>query len=264
MDHVALRNGNKMPVLGLGTWQLTHDTPGTVESALRLGYRLVDTASDYGTQRGIGKAIEQSGIPRPSLYIATKIEETDEAYEATASYLRELGLQYADLMLIHRPPAKGAGEELWKGLIRAKRDEMTRDIGVSNYSVELMTQLIDATGEIPAVNQIEWSPFGYSEVMLHFCKRHDIIIQAYSPLTRRTRLDDNVIGSVAAAYNKSPAQILLRWNIQRGTVPIPKANQKRHLEENMAIFDFEISSEHMAKLDGLNEGYSSLGQLPYE
>jgi 2,5-diketo-D-gluconate reductase A len=159
-SETVLHTGNRMPVLGLGTWQLTDDTPGTVENALRLGYRLIDTSGDYGTQPGIGEGIRRSGIERSGFYLVTKVEETDDSYEATVKNLAELGLDQADLMLIHRPPSSGPGEALWRGLIRAKEDGLTRDIGVSNYSIKQIEALIEATGKVPVVNQIEWSPFG--------------------------------------------------------------------------------------------------------
>ena len=260
---ITLLTGNTMPIFGLGTWQLTNDTAGTVLYALELGYRLIDTSSDYETQSGIGEAIKNSKIDRKSIYVVTKVEETDDAYERTKANLKELNLEYVDLMLIHRPPPTGAGEELWEGLIRAKKEGLVRDIGVSNYSTELIDKLIEAGGEVPTVNQIEWSPFGHSRDMMKYCAEKKIIIQAYSPLTRTKRLDDDTLAQVAARYNKSPAQILIRWNVQLDTNSIPKANQKKHLEENISVFDFEISDEDMKTLSDLNEGYSSLGSLPY-
>ncbi|ADE16232.1 aldo/keto reductase [Nitrosococcus halophilus Nc 4] len=260
---VQLRSGNAMPIFGLGTWQLTIDTAGTVAYALELGYRMIDTSSDYGTQPGIGEAIKRSKISRGSLYIVTKVEETDDAYQATKEYLSEMDLEYSDLMLIHRPPTTGAGEELWDGLIRAKKEGLTKDIGVSNYSAELSQKLIDATSEVPTVNQIEWSPFGHSGDFKNFCAKNNIVIQAYSPLTRGNRLDNKALNQMASKYHKTPAQMMLRWNIQLGTVPLPKANQKSHLEENLGIFDFEISTQDMEILSNLNEEYSSLGSLPY-
>ena len=252
-----------MPILGLGTWQLTNDTVDTVAYALELGYRLIDTSSDYGTQPGIGEAMKNSTIDRASIYVVTKVEETDDAYERTKADLKELNLEYVDLMLIHRPPPTGAGEELWEGLIRAKKEGLVRDIGASNYSTELIDKLIEAGGEVPTVNQIEWSPFGHSRDMMKYCAEKKIIIQAYSPLTRTKRLDDDALAQVADRYNKSPAQILIRWNMQLGINPIPKANQKKHLEENISVFDFEISDDDMRLLSDLNEEYSSLGSLPY-
>lgn len=260
---IKLRTGSRMPVLGLGTWQLTTDTAGTVEAALTLGYRMIDTSSDYGTQPAIGEAIKRSELTRDEVYIITKVEETDDAFEATREYVAEMQLDHADLMLIHRPPPRGAGKELWDGLIRAKQQGLTRDIGVSNYSIDLIEELIDATGEVPTVNQIEWSPFGFSNDMHRYCKERNIVIQAYSPLTRARRLDDDALRAIASKYDHSPAQILIRWNLQRGTVPLPKANRRDHLEENIHVFDFEIAGRDMAALDRLNEQYSSLGSLQY-
>jgi diketogulonate reductase-like aldo/keto reductase len=260
---LPLPSGRPMPVVGLGTWQLTHDTAGTVAEALRLGYRLIDTSGDYGTQPGVGEGMRRSGLDRDEIFLTTKVEETDDAYDATVRDLRELGLEWADLMLIHRPPRRGAGRELWEGLIRARDDGLTRDIGVSNYTIEQMDELISSTGETPAVNQIEWSPFGWSPEMLDWCRERGIVIQAYSPLTRGRRLDDPDLGEVAAEYSKTPAQLLLRWSTQLGTVPLPKANQREHLVENADTLGFEIGERDMERLAQLNEVYSSLGSLPY-
>jgi diketogulonate reductase-like aldo/keto reductase len=260
---VSLRSGNRMPALGLGTWQLTEDTAGVVAYALKLGYRMIDTSSDYGTQPGVGEGIKKSGIRREDIYVVTKVEEIDDAYKRTLSNLEEMDLTYVDLMLIHRPPPTGAGMELWKGLIRAKKEGLVRDIGVSNYPTVLIDALIEETSEVPIINQIEWSPFGHSQDMKDYCDKKKIIIQAYSPLTRTKRLSDQLLVQIAFKYHKTPVQLLLRWNLQMGTVPLPKANQKDHVEENIDIFDFEISAEDMSYLRDLNEEYSSLGSLPY-
>jgi diketogulonate reductase-like aldo/keto reductase len=260
---VTLNSGRQMPVLGLGTWQLTDDTAENVEAALRLGYRMIDTSGDYGTQPGIGEAIKRAGLEREQLYLVTKVEETDDAYQATRKNLDQLQLGYADLMLIHRPPDTGAGDELWRGLMRAKQEGLAKDIGVSNYSIELMESLTETTGETPAVNQIEWSPFGHSDEMEAYCRQHKIVIQAYSPLTRTKRFDDPSLKAIASKYGKTPVQVLIRWNLQHGTVPLPKANRREHQKENLAVFDFELSADDMAALDELNEHYSSLGSLPY-
>jgi len=249
--------------MGLGTWLLTDRTAETVSKALELGYRLIDTSSDYGTQPGIGAALEQSQIRREDVFICTKVEETDDAYLRSKSNLGELGLGFVDLMLIHRPPFRGAGEDLWRGLIRAREEGLARDIGVSNYSSAMIDRLIEDSGVVPVINQIEWSPFGHSEEMIDYCAGKGIVIQAYSPLTRTRRLADGTLTRIASGYGKTPAQILLRWNIQQGFIPIPKANQIRHLEENIDVFDFEMTPDDIESLDGLNEAYSSLGKLPY-
>jgi 2,5-diketo-D-gluconate reductase A len=211
---VKLRSGRSMPLLGLGTWQLNDDTAGTVEEALRLGYRMIDTSGDYGTQPGVGEAMRHTDLDREKIYLVTKVEEYDDAYEATGRNLSELGLEYADLMLIHRPPLTGAGRDLWEGLIRARDEGLARDIGVSNYSTDQMDELIRSTGETPAVNQVEWSPFGWSREMVDFCGERGIVIQAYSPLTRGRRLDDERLRSVAARH----------WqNAGPGTRPLERA-----------------------------------------
>ena len=177
--------------------------------------------------------------------------------------LAELKLDHVDLVLIHRPPERGVGEGLWQGLRRAKRERLTREIGVSNYSIEQIEELVYRTGELPAVNQIEWTPFGHSPRMLDFCHDNGIVIQAWSPLTRGERLNDDKLGGMAARYGRTPAQLLLRWNLQLGVVPLPKANSVQHLHDNLHVFDFEITPQDMAKLRSLNEHYSALGELLY-
>jgi len=259
-SRIQLRTGNSMPIIGLGTWQLTKDTAEIIEEALALGYPMIDTSGDYGTQPGIGQGIKQSTVERDSFYLISKVEEDDDAYAATRKNLEELQQNYVDLMLIHRPPRNGAGIQLWKGLIRAQQDGLTKDIGVSNYSIELIEDLIGATGVVPVANQIEWSPFGHSKEMLRYAEKNDIVIQAYSPLTRTERLDDSNIQEIAERHEKTPAQIFIRWNLQLGTVPLPKANQKEHLHEDIDVFDFELSDEEMTALDALNEHYSCLGR----
>jgi diketogulonate reductase-like aldo/keto reductase len=257
---VQLHTGRTMPALGLGTWELTNDTAGTVEAALGLGYRMIDTSGDYGTQPGIGKALDRTGVDRREIYLVTKIEEDEDAYEATARNLEELGVDDADLVLIHRPPPDDPGRALWEGLIRARNDGLATEIGVSNYSVDQIDALVDTTGEIPVVNQIEWTPFGWSREMLDYCLSRRIVIQAYSPLTRARRLDDPRLGEIAGACRRTAAQVLIRWNLQCGVAPLPKANRRAHLEENLAVFDFELTDEQMASLNDLNEEWSSLGR----
>jgi diketogulonate reductase-like aldo/keto reductase len=256
---LPVHTGREMPIVGLGTWQLTRDAAGTVEHALRLGYRMIDTAEDYRTQPGIGEAMRRCDLDRREVYLVSKVEEDEDAHEGTIRDLDELGLGFADLMLIHRPPPTGAGTPLWEGLIRARDDGLTRDIGVSNYSVEQIEELVTATGELPVVNQIEWTPFGWSPEMLDYCRDRGIVVQSYSPLTRAQRLDDERLAEIAAEYRKAPAQVLIRWNLQLGVVPLPKANQHNHLDENLGVFDFEISNTHMAELNDLNNQWSSLG-----
>lgn len=262
---ITLNTGREMPILGLGTWQLDDQTAETIREALGLGYPMIDTSGDYGTQPGIGEGIKKSGFERDDFYLVTKVEEDDIAYEATKDNLAELHLSYADLILLHRPPYFGVGEGLWRGLIKAREDGLTKDIGVSNYSIDQIQMLIDKTGEVPAVNQIEWSPFGHSKEMLGYCQENGIVIQAYSPLTRTERLDDPMLQAIAQVHGKTAPQVLVRWNLQQGVVPIIKANRPEHLRENIDVFDFDLDEDEMRKLDNLNEEYSSLGshQLSY-
>lgn len=260
---IQLRSGQEIPVLGLGTWQLKRETAATVARAFDLGYCMVDTSGDYGTHPGVGKALQKHAGERDALFVVTKVEETDDAYAAVKKNLDELGTPYADLILIHRPPESGVGLDLWKGLIRAKQEGLAKDIGVSNYSAEQIRELAESSGETPAVNQVEWTPFGHSRDLLDFCREHRIVLQAYSPLTRTQRLDDDTVQALAQRHEKTPAQLLIRWNLQLGTVPLPKANRIAHLKANLDVFDFELSDEEMSTLNALNERFSSLGALPY-
>jgi diketogulonate reductase-like aldo/keto reductase len=262
-SNVLLLSGREMPVLGLGTWQLKHQTVDSVARALAAGYRMIDTSGDYHTQRGIGEALRANNIPRESVFIVTKVEEAGDSYETLRANLAELRIEYVDLVLIHRPPERGVGEGLWQGLRRAKREGMTRDIGVSNYTIEQIEELVYRTGELPVVNQIEWTPFGHSPRMLDFCHDNHIVIQAWSPLTHGKRLNDDKLTAMAARYGCTPAQLLIRWNLQLGVVPLPKANHDYHQRDNLHVFDFEIQQLDMAKLRTLNEHWSALGRLQY-
>lgn len=258
-----LRTGREMPVLGLGTWMLTSHTRDLVANALRLGYRMIDTSGDYHTQPGIGVALTELAPPRDEIYITSKVETDEDTYQSTCRNLEELGLEYLDLVLIHEAPDEGVGEDLWRGLIRARDEGKARDIGVCSYKIAQLQELIDITGEVPAVHQVEWSPFGHSLDMLSFCAAHEIQLQAYSPLTRGKRLDDERLAKIAAKYEKTPAQVILRWNLQHGVVPIPKAARADHQQQNLEVFDFDIEAIDMSTLDGLNEQFSALEKLEY-
>jgi len=258
-----LPSGNRMPLLGLGTWELQVHTMETVCTALELGFRMVDSSPAYHTQRGIGDAIRACGFERRDIYVITQVEPTGDTYAALHKNLLQLKLDYADLVLFHLPEVEDGGEMAWQALRRAKRDGLTQDIGVSGYTIEAIEELVYRTGEMPAVNQIEWTPFGHSPRMLDFCRDNDIVIQARSPLTRATRLNDDKVTAMAARYGKTPAQLLIRWNLQLGVVPLPKANHVQHLRENLGVFNFEIAPHDMARLSALNEHYSVRRGLSY-
>jgi 2,5-diketo-D-gluconate reductase A len=261
---LTLAGGSEMPALGLGTWQLTGDEAAAgVEHALGIGYRLIDTSGDYGNQPQIAEALRASSVSRDEVFLVSKVEEDEDAYASTRDKVHELEVERLDLCLLHRPPPSGAGEALWEGLIAAKADGLTLQIGVSNYSSAQIDRLIEATGECPAVNQVEWSPFGYSDELLDHASRNQIVIQAYSPLTRRERLGDETLRELGSRHGKTPAQVLLRWSLQVGAAPVPKAASPAHREENVNVFDFELDDAEMRRLAELNEHYSALAGLPY-
>jgi len=259
----VLPSGNRMPLMGLGTWELTVRTVETLCNALELGFRMIDTAPGYHTQRGIGDAIRACGFERDAVFVVTKIDPREDAYSAIRKSLGQMRLDHVDLALIEEPPEHGVGEMAWQGLRRAKREGLARDIGVCSYSIDAIEELVYRTGEMPAVNQVEWTPFGHSPRMLDFCRENEITIQALSPLTRGKRLGDDKMASMAARYGKTSAQLLLRWNLQLGVVPLPKANHVQHQRENLNLFDFEILPQDMARLNALNEHYSARGELAY-
>lgn len=264
LETTTLASGVKMPSLGLGTWQLTgEDARRGVEHALEIGYRLIDTSGDYGNQPEIGAAVRSSPVDRDEIFLVSKVEEDEDAYDSAGQKCDELGVDHLDLCLIHRPPPEGPGVELWQGLIRAKEEGLAREIGVSNYDTDEIDGLYEETGERPVVNQIEWSPFGFSEEVMDHAAVHEVVIQAYSPLTRTERLGDPTVREIADEHGKSPAQVLLRWDLQIGTPPVPKAASAEHREENIEVFDFQLSPQEVERLDSLNEHYSSLAGLPY-
>jgi diketogulonate reductase-like aldo/keto reductase len=258
-----LPSGNRMPLMGLGTSGLTVRTVETLRKALELGFRMIDTAPDYHTQRGIGDAVRACGFERDAVFIITKIDAGEDACASMHKSIGQLRLEQLDLALIAGPPEHGVGEQAWQGLRRARREGLVRDIGVCGQSIDAIEELVYCTGEMPAVNQVEWSPFGHSPRMLDFCLENEIVIQASSPLTHGKRLGDDKIGLMAARYGKTPAQLVLRWNLQLGVAPLPKANHVQHQRENLNLFDFEILAQDMARLNALNEHYSAVDRLAY-
>ncbi len=258
---IQLHDGNRMPVLGLGTWK-SDDAATAVTTALDAGYRMIDTSGDYGTEPGVGEGLRRSGLARDRVFVVTKVEEDEDPMASTRDGLRALDLERVDLMLLHRPPENGDGEELWAGLRRVRDEGLATSIGVSNYSVDQLQALADDSGEMPAVNQIEWSPFGWDPDTLAWSRANGVVLQAYSPLSRTERLDDPTLADVAESVGRTPAQVMLRWHLQQGVVPIPKASAD-HITENAGAFGFALDDDQMTVLDGLNEHYSALGTLPY-
>lgn len=263
---VTLSNGIKMPVIGLGTYLSNNDEEvvNAVKWALSAGYRLIDTAMTYDNEEGIGKGIRESGVKREELFITTKLWNTDQGYDNTLqaidTSLEKLGLTYVDLYLIHWPTADDKGvvsinkrEETWKAMEEIYKSGKAKAIGVSNYTIRHLEEMKNYAKITPMVNQVEFHPFLYQEELLNYCKQNNIQLEAYRPLTKGKKLNNKTIKEIANKYNKTDAQILLRWSLQHGCVAIPKSVHKERIEENINIFDFELSAEDMEKLDSLNE-----------
>ena len=256
---VRLSNGVDIPRLGLGVYQAARgdETQQAVLAALRAGYRHIDTARIYENEADVGVAVAESGLPRSELFITTKLWNDDQGYDETLRAFDDsldlLGLEYLDLFLIHWPvPQKRL--DSWRAMERLAKDGRVRAIGVSNYMVHHLEELLAVAEVFPTVNQIEVSPFLQQREVRSFCRDHGITIEAYSPLTKARRLDDPAVVAAAHRVGRSPAQVLLRWCVQHDMVVLPKSVRPERVVENAALFDFELPAEEMARLDGLEEG----------
>jgi diketogulonate reductase-like aldo/keto reductase len=252
-----LHNGISIPIVGLGTWNLNgREAYNAVSWALEMGYRLIDTATIYNNERKVGEAIKDSEISREEIFITTKVWKSDQGYDATLvaldKSLNKLNIDYVDLYLIHWP-VPGKTIETWKAMEKIYHDGKARAIGVSNYNSHFLHELFDNSKEIPVVNQVEFSPFLYQRELFEFCNSKNIKLEAYSPLTRGKRLDHPKVVELAQKYNKSTAQVLIRWGLQHQIIEIPKSGNKDHLKENIDIFDFNLDNDEMQELDNLNE-----------
>lgn len=255
-----LSNGQKIPAIGFGTWEIEPSkTIGAVDAALTAGYRLIDTAKLYGNEKEVGAAVRKSAIAREELFITTKLWNEDQGYDSTRrafeDSLERLGLEYLDLYLIHWPATSRRGDS-WRAMNDLYDEGLVKAIGVSNFTIRHLEELKSDGLSIPMVNQVEFHPFIYEQQkeLLEYCRLHDILIEAYSPLSRGVKQSNKVITDVAAKNSKTEAQIILRWCIQRSTVPLPRSINPEHSAENLAVFDFELSGEDMAALDSLSDG----------
>jgi len=255
---VELNNGVKMPIFGLGLYQTRKgkETQDAVYYALEAGYRLIDTAAMYGNEEDVGEAVRKSGLPREKIFITTKLWNPDHGYDKALSAFEEsrkkLGLYYVDLYLIHWP-VEVLRKESWRALETLLREGKCRAIGVSNYMIWHLEKLLSNSSMVPAVNQVEFSPYLYQKDLLDFCLNHHIQLEAYSPLTKGYKLHDPKLANIASKYSKSPAQILIRWALQKEVVVIPKSSRKERIYENADVFDFAISPEDIKVLDSFNE-----------
>lgn len=257
---VALNDENTMPVLGLGVGELSDDeAERAVATALEAGYRLIDTAAAYGNEAGVGRAIAASGIPRAEIFVTTKLATPDQGFQSSQDAARasaeRLGLEYIDLYLIHWPAEeRGQYVDSWGGLMRSQADGVAKSVGVSNFTAEHLSTIIDLTFFTPAVNQIELHPLLNQAALRAANAEHDVVTEAYGPLGVGKLLDNPAITEVAAGHGKTPAQVLLRWSIQLGNAVIVRSVTPERIKSNIEVFDFELSDDEMATLNGLDDG----------
>ncbi|OIJ16806.1 glyoxal reductase [Anaerobacillus alkalilacustris] len=256
----TLHNGVEMPWFGLGVFKMQdgQEAVSAVKSALELGYRSIDTASVYRNEEGVGQAIAEFSIPREELFITTKVWNSEQGYETTLAAfdesMKKLGLDYLDLYLVHWPmPEKGKYKETWKALEKLYKDGRIRAIGVSNFQVHHLEDLMSDCEIVPMVNQVEYHPRLTQKELHDFCKKNKIQLEAWSPLMQGQLLDDPTLMEIANKYNKSVAQVILRWDLQNEVVTIPKSVKPERMKENADIFDFELCTEDMKKINSLNE-----------
>jgi diketogulonate reductase-like aldo/keto reductase len=256
---LQLNSGARIPQVGLGVWQTPSGatTRQAVAAALDVGYRHVDTARVYGNEADVGAAVRDGRLSRQDVFVTTKLWNADQGYDpalrACDASLKRLGLEYVDLYLIHWPVA-GKRLDSWRALERMHADGRARSIGVSNFLVPHLDELLGHAKVVPAVNQIEVTPFLQRRDARAVCARHGIVVEAYSPLTHGLRLDHPVVKEVARRVGRSVAQVLLRWGLQQGMVVLPKSAKPARIAENGAVFDFALDERAMKELDGLEEG----------
>lgn len=256
-DTTLLNNGVKMPWLGLGVWQVDNDNEveAAVKMAVKAGYRAIDTAEAYENEEGVGKAIKECGVSRDELFITTKVWNSSQGYQSTLGAFeesrRKLGLDYIDLYLIHWP-VKGKYTDTWRALEKLYKDGLVRAIGVSNFQIHHLQDLFKKGSVIPMVNQVECHPLLSQKELLAFCKKNKIQLEAWSPLMQG-HLELPLLLELSNKYGKSPAQIVLRWDLQNEVIAIPKSVHENRIVENSNIFDFELSEDDMKSINELNK-----------
>ena len=259
---IDLNDGNTIPQLGFGTFQIEpEDTAEAVSKAIEIGYRHIDTAQMYGNEREVGEGIRNSGVDRGNIFITSKLNnsnhEPDDARESFEKTLSELGFDYVDLFLIHWPlPTRYDGDYVstWQAMEEFKNDGRSRSIGVSNFQPEHLEKLASETDTVPAINQIEVHPYFTNEAVREYDQKHGIATEAWSPIAQGGVLEDSTINEIADKVEKTTAQVVLRWHIQRGDIVFPKSVTPSRIEENFDLFDFELESGDMEAIAALDKG----------
>jgi len=255
---LQLNDGAYMPRLGLGVYQIATGSHCrlAVTRALELGYRHIDTAAIYSNESDVGRAVREAAVPREQIFVTTKLWNSDQGYDsainAGAHSLRQLGLEWIDLYLIHWPEPRKRLDS-WRALIELRKRGVARSIGVSNYTVSHLKELMAASDVVPAVNQVEFNPFLYQRELLKFCSVHGIALVAYCPLARAHKLDDERLQATAKRHGKTSAQIMIRWALQKGVGVIPKSEHPQRIAENADVFDFLLDADDLRVVDALNE-----------
>lgn len=256
---IELNSGARIPQLGLGTSQAA-DPAASVKAALQLGYRHVDTAQMYGNEAEVGQGVRDSEVPREDVFVTTKLHnphhDPDDARRTFSESLERMGLEYVDLFLIHWPMPFLEVDyvDTWKTVIELRDSGRAKTIGVSNFQPDHLERIIEATGVVPAVNQIEAHPYFANNELREFAKSLGLVIEAWSPLGKGDELSDPVVSAIAEKLGRSPAQVILRWHVQRGDVVIPKSDRQQRLQENFDVFNFELAEADMAAIDALDKG----------
>lgn len=253
-----LSNGVEIPIVGFGTYKLQNENDevcNIIKEAINLGYRSIDTASFYNNEECVGKAIRESSIPREELFVTTKVWIDDDGYENTINAfnksLDKLGLEYIDLYLVHWPTENI--KETWRAMEYLYKERKVRAIGVCNFTVKQLEEIIGFSEINPMVNQVEIHPKRSEKELLKVCKRHNIIVQAWSPIMRGQLSSNTIIKKLSQKYNKSEVQIILRWHLQNNVIAIPKTSKLNRIKENIDIFDFEIEKEDIYEIDSINK-----------
>lgn len=266
--YVSLNDKMKMPMLGFGVWKIgNEEAPQIIDCALDCGYRSIDTASIYGNEEGVGKGVAQSKVKREEIFLTTKVWNQDQGYDASLramdQSLTKLKTSYVDLYLIHWPaPKNDKYISTWKALARLRSEGLTKSIGVSNFTISHLERLMNETGIIPSVNQVELHPAFQQKELRKFHAQHNIVTEAWSPLARGLFNDHPIFIKLAEKYKKTPTQIVLRWHMDNHTVAIPKSSTPQRILENFSIFDFRLSLEDMNLISGLDDPKGRTGPDP--